>query len=117
MASRIVRASAPVARGAFVIGKQTAILGRGFSISTTTKVGLKESAGHSDSDTHEKHKQDSLSKQKQGKGHWKPELASDSEEAIKADRHEHSDPKTLQEKTKGHAEEKAKAGTSTHDGH
>lgn len=30
----------------------------------------------------EKHKQDQLAKQKEGKGHWKPELASDSEEAV-----------------------------------
>lgn len=30
----------------------------------------------------EKHKQDQLDKQKQGKGHWKPELASNSEEAV-----------------------------------
>jgi hypothetical protein len=28
------------------------------------------------------HKQDLLRKQKEGKGHWKPELASDSEEAV-----------------------------------
>ncbi|WYZ37611.1 hypothetical protein EsH8_II_001117 [Colletotrichum jinshuiense] len=117
MASRIALASAPIARGVFVVGRQAATLGRGFSISTTSKVGLKESSGHTDSDTHDRHKQDSLSKQKQGKGHWKPELASDSEEAIKADRYENSDPKTLQEKTKGHAEEKSKAGTSTSDSH
>ncbi|KAK2016517.1 hypothetical protein LZ32DRAFT_601314 [Colletotrichum eremochloae] len=117
MASRIVLASTPVARGAFVIGRQIPILGRGFSISTTTKVGLKESSAHDDSETHERHKQDSLSKQKQGKGHWKPELASDSEEAVKADRYESADPKTLQEKTKGHAEEKTKAGTSMSDIH
>lgn len=30
----------------------------------------------------EKHKEDQLQKQKEGKGHWKPELASDSEEAV-----------------------------------
>jgi hypothetical protein len=30
----------------------------------------------------EKHKQDQLKKQKEGKGHWKPELASNSEEAV-----------------------------------
>lgn len=30
----------------------------------------------------ERHKQDQLQKQKDGKGHWKPELASDSEEAV-----------------------------------
>jgi hypothetical protein len=30
----------------------------------------------------EMHKQDSTQKAKAGKGHWKPELASDSEEAV-----------------------------------
>jgi hypothetical protein len=30
----------------------------------------------------ERHKQDQLSKQKEGKNHWKPELASNSEEAV-----------------------------------
>ncbi|KXH42039.1 hypothetical protein CNYM01_08389 [Colletotrichum nymphaeae SA-01] len=103
MASRIALSARPIARGAFVVGRQTAPLGRGFSISTTRTQGLKESSGHTDSETHEKHKQESLSKQKQGKGHWKPELASDSEEAIKADRDEHIDPKKLQEKTAGKA--------------
>ncbi|KAL3421958.1 hypothetical protein PVAG01_06114 [Phlyctema vagabunda] len=62
-------------------------------------------------DHNEKHKNDSLSKQKQGKAHWKPELASDSEEAVAADRHEHEDHsaegiKELQKKTEKHAEEK-----------
>jgi hypothetical protein len=33
-------------------------------------------------DDPEKHKQDLLKKQKEGKGHWKPELASNSEEAV-----------------------------------
>lgn len=31
---------------------------------------------------YERHKQDQLAKQKEGKNHWKPELASDSEEAV-----------------------------------
>lgn len=30
----------------------------------------------------EKHKQDQLQKQKEGRGHWKPELASNSEESV-----------------------------------
>jgi hypothetical protein len=68
---------------------------------------------------YDKHKADSLAKQKQGKGHWKPELASDSEEAIRADRdHTPSSPgetAKLQEQTKRAAEETAKAGTSTRD--
>ena len=61
----------------------------------------------------EKHKQDSLNKSKEGKGHWKPELASDSEEAITADRSAHDDHsaegiKELQKKTAEHAEKKQK---------
>ncbi|CAL8578373.1 hypothetical protein XPA_004162 [Xanthoria parietina] len=34
------------------------------------------------------HKEDQLNKQKEGKGHWKKELSSNSEAAIKADRDE-----------------------------
>ncbi|KAH7016323.1 uncharacterized protein B0I36DRAFT_215820, partial [Microdochium trichocladiopsis] len=64
----------------------------------------------------EKHEQDSLAKQKSGKGHWKPELASESEEAVKADRNEHEDISKLQERTKAAAEENKKAGTSMRDG-
>lgn len=66
---------------------------------------------------YEKHKQDSLNKQRKGSGHWKPELASDSEEAVKADRAGHDgDVASLQEKTKRVAEESSKAGTSVRDG-
>ncbi|KAF2656524.1 hypothetical protein K491DRAFT_715287 [Lophiostoma macrostomum CBS 122681] len=36
----------------------------------------------------ENHKQDLLQKQKDGKGHWKEQLASDSESIVKADRGE-----------------------------
>ena len=39
--------------------------------------------GHPEASTkYEEHKQDQLKKQKEGKGHWKPELASNSEEAV-----------------------------------
>jgi len=74
---------------------------------------LKESDIDNPSSDKEKHKQDQLSKQKDGKNHWKPELASDSEEAVAADRHEHDDHsqegiKELQKKTEKHAEEKHK---------
>lgn len=65
---------------------------------------------------YDRHKKDSLDKQKSGKGHWKPELASDSEEAIKADHSSHSSVAEMQEKTKRHAEDKAKSGTSMNDG-
>jgi hypothetical protein len=69
----------------------------------------------------EHHKQDSLAKQKKGQGHWKPELASVSEETVKADRmgpHEADEAamKRLQDQTKGSAEETAKHGTSMRDG-
>ncbi|KJZ78825.1 hypothetical protein HIM_01598 [Hirsutella minnesotensis 3608] len=87
------------------------------SISTSARLGLKESSSQTDVD-YDKHKQDSLSKQRKGTGHWKPELASDSEEAIKADR-SHSgkeDVAKLQERTKRAAEESSKAGTSVRDG-
>lgn len=69
----------------------------------------------------DKHKQDSIEKQKRGQGHWKPELASVSEETVKADRMSPGKAgkealKQLQEKTKGHAEERLKHGTSMKDG-
>ncbi|EOO00406.1 hypothetical protein UCRPA7_4077 [Phaeoacremonium minimum UCRPA7] len=89
------------------------------SFAGTRHIGIKESSSH-DPD-YEKHKEDSLAKQKQGKAHWKPELASDSEESVKADR-SHGEPsdaeamKRLQERTKQAAEEKSKAGTSMRDG-
>jgi hypothetical protein len=62
-----------------------------------------------------------VKKQKEGKGHWKPELASVSEESIKADRLSPKEftkdaVKELQEKTKHHANEKQKSGTSMKDG-
>lgn len=69
----------------------------------------------------DKHKQDSLAKQRAGKGHWKPELASQSEENVKADRMgpgEASEAamKRLQDRTKEAAEETSKHGTSMRDG-
>ena len=74
-----------------------------------------------DPDHYEKHKQDSVQKAKSGKGHWKPELASNSEESIKADREspKESDPasmRKLQDRTKQAAEELSKHGTSMKDG-
>ncbi|EFY92243.1 hypothetical protein MAC_01844 [Metarhizium acridum CQMa 102] len=64
------------------------------------------------------HKRDSLAKQKKGAGHWKPELASDSEEAVKADRASpgREDISKLQERTKRSAEELSRSGTSMRDG-
>ncbi|KAF5010201.1 hypothetical protein FDECE_3642 [Fusarium decemcellulare] len=90
------------------------VMGRGFFISTSSRLGLKESSTQTDVDF-EKHKKDSLDKQKKGAGHWKPELASDSEEAVRADRSADEPAKDLQERTKKAAEETAKAGTSMRD--
>lgn len=67
---------------------------------------------------YDRHKRDSLAKQKKGAGHWKPELASDSEEAVKADRASsgREDISRLQERTKRSAEESSRSGTSVRDG-
>ncbi|KAK2627957.1 hypothetical protein QTJ16_002603 [Diplocarpon rosae] len=83
--------------------------------SSTGVRALKESDRHNpdQAESNEKHKQDTLQKQKDGKGHWKPELASDSEEAITADRHSTNDSvEEMQKKTKEHIEKKHKHGTS-----
>ncbi|KXJ86719.1 hypothetical protein Micbo1qcDRAFT_208843 [Microdochium bolleyi] len=98
------------------IARQAAMVPRSF---TTSSIALKHketSDPNSSEYDPEKHKQDSLAKQKSGKGHWKPELASESEEAVKADRNADEDISTLQERTKKAAEENSKAGTSMRDG-
>ncbi|KAI9713083.1 MAG: hypothetical protein M1820_001068 [Bogoriella megaspora] len=65
------------------------IASRGYQTSAKRLAG-KESALHHEgrAEEAEAHKQDQLRKQKEGKGHWKDELASDSESIIKADRGE-----------------------------
>ncbi|KZZ94923.1 hypothetical protein AAL_05034 [Moelleriella libera RCEF 2490] len=88
---------------------------RRVAFSTTSKLRLKESSSQTDAD-YDKHKQDSLSKQKRGEGHWKRELASDSEEAVRADRASDENVADLQERTKKTAEELSKAGTSNSKG-
>ncbi|KAJ4424475.1 hypothetical protein N0V82_000799 [Gnomoniopsis sp. IMI 355080] len=108
MASRLFLRSALALRPTTAA---TPALRRGFAVSSSHQI--KESSG--DVKDYDKHKQDSLSKQKSGKGHWKPELASDGEEAVKADRQPHEDISKLQERTKQHAEEKSSSGTSTKD--
>ncbi|KAK5658611.1 hypothetical protein OQA88_2004 [Cercophora sp. LCS_1] len=91
------------------------------SFSSAPLFRLKESASSDPNpEDFDRHKQDSLAKQKQGKGHWKPELASVSEESVKADRMSPREAgkeavKRLQEQTKGAAEERAKHGTSMSD--
>ncbi|KAI0202530.1 hypothetical protein F4808DRAFT_420434 [Astrocystis sublimbata] len=119
MSSRIIStAFRPAARFVAVSRQtQTVAAQRCFSGSTMA-MKHKESSG--DGHDAEKHKQDLLSKHKSGKGHWKPELASDSEEAVKADRNSggsaEEDIANLQNKTKAAAEETSKSGTSVRDG-
>ncbi|KAF2239001.1 hypothetical protein EV356DRAFT_504353 [Viridothelium virens] len=57
---------------------------------SATRLAGKESALHNETraEEAEHHKQDQLRKQKEGKGEWKDELASDSESIVKADRGE-----------------------------
>ena len=103
-------------------GSTTALLAtQRRSLCSTPSLLLKESASSDPNpDDFEKHKQDSIAKQKAGKGHWKPELASVSEESVKADRMTPGEAseaamKRLQEQTKGNAEETRKHGTSMKD--
>lgn len=80
---------------------------RGFSRSSAWL--LKEDDRHveNQAEHNERHKQDQLQKQKEGKGHWKPELASNSEEAVAADRHSGNESiEELQKKTADHAQKK-----------
>jgi len=84
-----------------------AVYSRAFT--NTSVRALKEDDRDNPAADNERHKQDLLEKQKSGKGHWKPELASNSEEAVAADRQagDHS-VEELQKKTAKHAEEKHK---------
>ncbi|KAI1404119.1 hypothetical protein F4819DRAFT_483946 [Hypoxylon fuscum] len=111
MASRMLFRSA-----ASIVSGRQAVATRTFT-SSSANLSHKESSHGSDSNDPEKHKQDLLAKHKAGKGHWKPELASDSEEAVKADRHgSKEDVASMQERTKNAAEENSKSGTSMRDG-
>ncbi|KAI1109236.1 hypothetical protein F5Y14DRAFT_456243 [Nemania sp. NC0429] len=123
MASRMLSTTLrPAARAAAAAASRQPVLAmsqRGFSSST---LALKHKESMGEGYDPEKHKQDGLSKQKSGKGHWKPELASDSEEAVKADRAasqsggKSEDFSSLQNRTKATAEETSKTGTSMRDG-
>lgn len=64
---------------------------------------------------YEQHKQDQLNKQKEGKNHWKPELASQSEEAINADKSDKGIDQMKRE-TKERADRERKSGTTTSQG-
>ncbi|TKA33722.1 hypothetical protein B0A50_00558 [Salinomyces thailandicus] len=62
---------------------------RSFGSSRVFAAGKESALNREDrADEAESHKQDQLQKQKAGKGHWKDELASDSESMVKADRNE-----------------------------
>ncbi|KAK8106893.1 uncharacterized protein PG998_008906 [Apiospora kogelbergensis] len=117
MASRVLFNTTAAARSVAAASRQT-IAQR--TIATTSILRHKEDNIHNDGHNQEKHKEDLLSKHKDGKGHWKPELASNSEEAVKADRSttgsSKEDISKLQEQTKKAAEETSKAGTSMRDG-
>ncbi|KAK3493231.1 hypothetical protein B0T13DRAFT_513480 [Neurospora crassa] len=81
MFARISTASALTARQTLVAASARR------TIASTASLKLKESSNTDpDPQAYEKHKQESLKKQKEGKGQWKPELASNSEENVKADR-------------------------------
>ncbi|KAG5931816.1 hypothetical protein E4U53_001594 [Claviceps sorghi] len=97
------------------VGARLSPLGFRVRLSTSRGLGLKESSSQTDVD-YDKHKRDSLAKQKRGAGHWKPELASDSEEAVRADQAGREDFRSMQERTKKAAEESRKAGTSAGEG-
>ncbi|OCK82632.1 hypothetical protein K432DRAFT_380244 [Lepidopterella palustris CBS 459.81] len=61
----------------------------GIQTSTARFAGKESSLGHEGrAQEIDQHKEDLLKKQKEGKGHWKDELASDSESIVKADRGE-----------------------------
>lgn len=63
-------------------------------------------------------KRDNLKKQSEGKGQWEPKLASDSEEALTADRnHQGESIKELQEMTVTHVEDVRLKKTSHSRGH
>ncbi|KAK7528850.1 uncharacterized protein IWZ02DRAFT_486860 [Phyllosticta citriasiana] len=81
----------------------------GFQTSALRMVG-KESALNQEgrAEEAEAHKQELLKKHKQGKGHWKAELASDSESAVKADRGEVESSKDTIEKLQKEGEKLAK---------
>lgn len=80
---------------------------------TPPKLTRPASANAHDKDTadltqkRDQHQKDSLDKQKQGKGEWKPELASDSEQAVAGEKSEMS-MKEMQEmgQKKGESENK-----------
>ncbi|KAK7920253.1 hypothetical protein PG985_008275 [Apiospora marii] len=118
MASRVLLNTTAAARSVAAAASRQTFAQR--TIATTSILRHKEDHQHGNGNDQQKHKEDLLTKHKDGKGHWKPELASNSEEAVKADRStagsSKEDISKLQEQTKKSAEETHKAGTSMRDG-
>ncbi|RDL37347.1 Uncharacterized protein BP5553_04780 [Venustampulla echinocandica] len=86
---------------------RTPVTARAFTSSSVWQ--LKEGDRDTSPEENEKHKQDTVRKAKEGKGHWKPELATNSEEAVKADRSAGSDSiADLQKRTVEYAEKTRK---------
>lgn len=115
MPSRILLRSVVAAAGR----PAAAVSRRG--LATTPRLAHKETSHNDESHDVHRHKDDLINKHKEGKAHWKAELASNSEEAVKADReggkeHTKDHIQSLQERTKHHAERTSKAGTSDGDG-
>lgn len=83
-------------------------LQRSATISTTSRLRIKEDADRSPEDI-EKKKNEQIQKQKEGKGHWHEELASAGESNIAADKekvHDHGEHmEDLQKQTAGQAED------------
>ncbi|KAL8381028.1 hypothetical protein RB595_005359 [Gaeumannomyces hyphopodioides] len=90
-------------------------------LATSPRLAHKETSQNDESHDVHRHKDDLIKKHREGKAHWKAELASNSEEAVKADReggkeHGKDHIQSLQERTKHHAEKTSKSGTSDGDG-
>ncbi|KAF2856019.1 hypothetical protein T440DRAFT_463360 [Plenodomus tracheiphilus IPT5] len=75
---------------AFATRRSPFIVQRAAFSQSITRAAGKESALHSEgrAEEIETKKQEQLQKQKDGKGHWEEQLASDGEAAVKADREE-----------------------------
>ena len=107
---RVLSGAAALRATSFAAGRQV-VQSRTFV--STANLAHKESSSQNPDSQVDKHKADLLNKHQSGQAHWKPELASDSEEAVKADRSTNGNIKDLQDRTKHHAEETSKAGTSS----
>ncbi|KAI7160847.1 hypothetical protein KC343_g13922 [Hortaea werneckii] len=95
--------------------RATATTTRTFGTSRALAAG-KESALHQEgrAEEAEREKQEQLKEQREGKGHWKDELASDSESIVKADRNDMKNTKAtiseLQKEAAKQAEKEKKEG-------